>query len=95
MSEITPINVLNHEIIGLETQVTASRDPSHIARKGTVVAETMDMIQLDTADGEILLSKEVCTFQFRLPDGTIVQVDGGLLRGRPEDRMKKRHTRRW
>ncbi len=95
MSEITPINVLNHELIGLETQVTESRDPGHILRKGTVVAETMDMIQLDTAEGEILLSKEVCIFQFRLPDSTIVQVDGGLLRGRPEDRMKKRHVRRW
>ena len=95
MTQITPLNILNHELIGLETHVVGSRDPGHVSKKGTVVAETREMIQLDTANGEVIISKELCVFQITLPDGTVVQVDGNLLKGRPEDRMKKRHNRRW
>ncbi len=95
MSEISPLNILNHELIGLETHVVGSKDPTHVSRKGIVVAETKDMIQLETAQGNILLPKDVCVFHIKLPDGTTVQVDGNLLRGRPEDRLKKRHKRRW
>ena len=93
MSTMTPLNILNHEIIGLKTHIIGSRDPTHVSREGTIIAETKDMIQLDTAEGEILLPKDVCVFQITLPDGTTVQVDGNLLYGRPEDRMKKRHGR--
>jgi len=94
MSQITPMNLLNHEIIGLQTHVIGSRDPSHVNKKGIIIAETKEMIQLDTQEGEILLPKDVCVFQITLPDGTIVEVDGNLLSGRPEDRMKKHHGRR-
>jgi len=95
MSQITPLNILNHELIGLETHVVGSRDPGHVSKKGTVVAETKEMIQLDTDDGDVLLPKDVCIFEITLPDGTIVRVDGNLLKGRPEDRLKKRPIRRW
>ena len=95
MSQITPLNLINHELIGLSTHVVGSRDPGHVSKKGTIVAETKEMIQLDTDNGEVLLPKEVCVFQITLPDGTMVQVDGNLLKGRPEDRMKKRQIRRW
>ncbi|MHA1906901.1 MAG: ribonuclease P protein component 1 [Candidatus Thorarchaeota archaeon] len=95
MTQITPFNILNHELIGLETHVVGSRDPGHVSKKGTVVAETREMIQLDTDNGEVLLPKDVCIFQITLPDETVVQVDGNLLKGRPEDRMKKRQIRRW
>ena len=95
MSEVTPLNLLNHEIIGLETHVVGSRDPGHVSKRGTIVAETKDMIQLDTGEGNVFLPKDVCVFEITLPDGIIVQVDGNLLQGRSEDRMKKRHGRRW
>lgn len=95
MSQITPLNLLNHELIGLETHIVQSRDPNHVSKKGKIVAETREMIQLDTTEGEVLLAKGVCVFQITLPDGVVVQVDGNLLRGRPEDRLKKRQSRRW
>ena len=95
MSQITPLNILNHELIGLDTHVVGSRDPSHISKRGRIVAESREMIQLDTNEGEVLLAKEVCVFQITLPDGAVVQVDGNLLKGRPEDRLKKRQSRRW
>ncbi|MHA1934848.1 MAG: ribonuclease P protein component 1 [Candidatus Thorarchaeota archaeon] len=92
---VSPLKILNHELVGLETHVVASRDPTHVNRLGTIVAETREMIQLDTDQGEILLSKEVCVFEIKFKDGSVVRVDGNLLRGRPEDRLKKRTNRRW
>ena len=92
---ISPVNLLKHEIVGLSTHIVRSRDPSHISREGTVVAETRDMLQIDTSFGDILIAKDLCVFDFTLPDGTVVRVDGELLRGRSEDRLKKRQSRRW
>lgn len=92
---ISPLNLFRHELIGLETQVVKSRDPTHVSRCGKIVGESKEMIQISTEEGEILLPKEVCVFSIKLPDGELVQIDGGLLRGRPEDRMKKRISRRW
>ncbi|MFW9908285.1 MAG: ribonuclease P protein component 1 [Candidatus Thorarchaeota archaeon] len=94
MSDVTPLNILNHELIGLETHVVNSRDPGHVSKRGKIVAETREMIQLETDEGEVLLSKEVCIFQIELPDGTLIQIDGNLLKGRPEDRLKKHQNRR-
>jgi RNase P/RNase MRP subunit p29 len=53
------------------------------------------MIHLNTSVGVIQLSKSNCVFDMSLPDGTIVRVDGHVLKGRPEDRLKKRLSRRW
>jgi ribonuclease P protein subunit POP4 len=92
---ISPQNLFRHELIGLEAHVVNSRDPSHVSHSGKIVGESKEMIQMDTDDGEILLPKEVCVFRIKLPDGDLVQVDGDLLRGRPEDRLKKRVSRRW
>ncbi len=92
---ITHQNLLRHELVGLETHIVGSRDPGHVCRRGTIVAESKEMIQLDTEDGDILLPKNVCVFEIKLPSGDVIRVDGDLLRGRPEDRVKKRQSRRW
>ena len=39
---------------------------------------------------EKLIQKDVSVFQFKVPDGTIVEIDGKILLNRPEDRIKKR-----
>ncbi len=39
--------------------------------------------------------KEVAVFRFRFSDGAIVEIDGKLLVGRPEDRLKKSVKRLW
>jgi ribonuclease P protein subunit POP4 len=63
--------------------------------KGTILGESKEMIQIDTEKGTVAVTKKICVFDITLPDGTVVRVDGGLLRGRPEDRMKKRLNRSW
>ena len=93
--KVTPMNIFRHELVGLTTEVVASRDSSQIHRKGTIIDESKEMLILETKEGKIMLPKEVCIFDLGLPDGTIVRIDGNLLRGRPEERLKKRLSRRW
>jgi len=39
--------------------------------------------------------KDQAVFQFQFFDGTIVEIDGKLLVGRSEDRLKKTMKRLW
>ncbi|NHJ12574.1 MAG: ribonuclease P protein subunit [Candidatus Thorarchaeota archaeon] len=93
--DISPVNLLNHELIGLKAHVVRSSDPGLISRSGIISDETREVILLSTTDGTVMLPKGNCTFDVHLPDGDVVRVDGQLLQGSPEDRLKKRHTRRW
>ena len=92
---IAPENIVRHELTGLATHVVESKDPNLTCRSGTILGETKEMIRLDTENGEISVSKSVCVFEITLPNGAVVRVDGNVLRGRPEDRMKKRLNRSW
>jgi len=39
--------------------------------------------------------KDTAIFDFVMPDGTVVEIDGKVIIGRPEDRIKKRPRRLW
>ncbi|MFW9793169.1 MAG: ribonuclease P protein component 1 [Candidatus Thorarchaeota archaeon] len=92
---IAPQNIVRHELVGLSTHIVDSKDPNHVCTRGTILGESKEMFQIDTEKGTISVPKKICVFDITLPDGTIVRIDGGLLRGRPEDRMKKRPNRSW
>ncbi len=93
--KISPENIARHEIVGLSTHIVESRDPSHVCRKGVILSESKEMIQIDTEHGAISVPKGICVFDLTLPDNTVVRINGRVLRGRPEDRMKKRLNRSW
>jgi len=92
---ITPQNIIRHELVGLPTHIVESKDPGHVCRKGIILSESKEMIQIDTDTGTIIVPKGICVFDMTLPDSSIIRVEGKLLRGRPEDRMKKRLNRSW
>ncbi|MHA1137036.1 MAG: ribonuclease P protein component 1 [Candidatus Thorarchaeota archaeon] len=92
---IAPENIVRHELTGLTTHVIESSDPNLACRSGTILGETKEMIRLETKSGEISVPKRVCVFDITLPNGAVVRVNGNVLRGRPEDRMKKRLNRSW
>ena len=92
---IAPENIVRHELTGLTTHVVESKDPNLTCRSGTILGETKEMIRLETKSGEVSVPKSVCVFDITLPNGAVVRVDGNVLRGRPEDRMKKRLNRSW
>ena len=92
---ISPQNIAKHELVGLSTHIVESKDPNHVCRKGVILGESKEMIRIGTEHGTIAVPKGICVFDMTLPDNTVVRIDGGLLRGRPEDRMKKRLNRSW
>ncbi|TFG33261.1 ribonuclease P protein subunit [Candidatus Thorarchaeota archaeon] len=92
---IAPENIVRHELTGLVTHIVESRDPTLKCRSGIILGETKEMIRLDTKSGEVNVPKSVCVFDITLPNGAVVRVDGSVLHGRPEDRMKKRLNRSW
>ncbi|KXH76687.1 MAG: hypothetical protein AM326_06780 [Candidatus Thorarchaeota archaeon SMTZ-45] len=92
---ITPQNILRHELVGLPTHIVESKDPSHVCKEGIILSESKEMIRIGTARGTISIPKGICVFDLTLPDSVVVRINGELLRGRPEDRIKKRFNRSW
>ena len=88
---ITPQNIFRHELVGLHVEVLKSTHEGFIGIKGEVVDETKNTIKVEDVMGcEKLIPKNVATFQFTLPDGAVVEVDGKIIVARPEDRIKKK-----
>jgi ribonuclease P protein subunit POP4 len=106
---IAPENLVRHELVGLRVRIAESSDPAHEKVSGTVVDETYGTLRIETARKiskktskertekieriEKIIPKSTTIFIFALPNKTEVQVDGRLLVGRPEDRIKKKLPR--
>jgi len=84
--------ILEDELIGLSVSVDNSTDKSKKGLLGRVVDETKNMLIIDTKDGVKKLAKSECTFTFMYM-GEPVKLEGKLIVGRPEDRIKK--GKRW
>lgn len=91
---IKPENILKHELIGLHALVSKSSNRSLTGTRGRIIDETRNTFKLETRKGVRVIPKDVAVFRLDLPDGSVVEVDGTRLVGRPENRMKAR-TRRW
>jgi ribonuclease P protein subunit POP4 len=87
---ITPKNLVRHELIGLKVKVVKSTEKTQRGLTGVVIDETYNTLKIETRKGEKTVIKSNCVFIFTLPDKTKVQVDGKVLIGRPENRIKKK-----
>jgi ribonuclease P protein subunit POP4 len=81
-------------LIGLHAKIVRSSDSTHVGVEGKVIDESRNTLLLAQGGEEKVIVKDVAVFHFTLPDGTIVEVDGGVIVGRPEDRIKRRRDRR-
>jgi len=90
---ITPQNLIRHELIGLKVKIKQSKNKSQVGLRGRVIDETYKILKIETNKGEKSIPKDITIFIFTLPNGTKVQVDGKILIGRPEDRIKKKLPR--
>jgi len=91
---VTPA-VLQQEFIGLNARVVKSSQPNYVGISGKVVDETRNTLVILSENKKKIVIKDVAIFYFTLPDGTIVEIDGKAIVGRPENRVKKRARRRW
>jgi len=91
---ITPLNLIRHELIGLNVKIVRDSNPCNLNISGTVVDETRNTLTIMQNSVQKMISKNNTLFQFNLPSKD-VQVEGVNLIGRPEDRVKKTLKRRW
>jgi len=91
---IKPENILRHELIGLNATIAKSSNRFLTGKRGRIIDETKNTLRLSTKKGILVIPKDIAVFRLDLPDGSIVEVEGTRLVGRPENRMKTR-TRRW
>jgi ribonuclease P protein subunit POP4 len=87
--------IVQGEFIGLNAKVVKANNASNVSVSGPVVDETRSTLVIRHKNDDKVIVKETAVFQFRLQDGTVVEIEGKAILGRPEDRVKKRLRRRW
>lgn len=87
--KITPYNILRHELIGSHIEVVRSSCPQYKGIDGVVIGETKNTLVIRTAKGDRTLPKKDNVFQISV-DSMRLLVDGSLIIGRPEDRIKNK-----
>ena len=81
-------NILQHELIGLRTQVSNCKNRKDSEIKGRVIDETQKSLIIEDKGKEKRVFKQNNDFIFNLPDSK-VKVRGSSLLGRPWERIKK------
>ncbi len=87
---ITPYNVLRHELVSLEAKVADSTDSNLVGLSGVISDETQKTITLKGPKGLKKVPKENTTLSIHTDSGDKLLVNGSLLLGRPEERIKKK-----
>ncbi len=82
-------NIVKHELIGLECEITSATDPTLVGKKGTIVDETMNTLVIAERSGEKRIPKGNVTLLLKSNKEEVV-IQGKRLIGRPEDRVKNR-----
>jgi ribonuclease P protein subunit POP4 len=91
---VTP-DIIRGEFIGTEAKVSKSTHPGYVGLYGKIIDETRNTFTILHEGKRKKIIKNSAIFHFKFSDGTIVEIDGKLLLGRPEDRLKKRVKRLW
>jgi ribonuclease P protein subunit POP4 len=92
--KVTP-EIIRYEFIGTEGKVARSPHEGYVGLGGKVIGETKNTFTFLLKGKEKSVIKESAVFNFKFDDGTVVEIDGKLLVGRPEDRVKKSIKRLW
>ncbi len=89
------LEIVQGEFIGLNAKVVKANNACYVSVSGPVVNETQRTLVIRHENEDKTIVKETTVFQFILQDGSVVEIQGKAILGRPEDRVKKRLTRRW
>jgi len=92
--KVTP-DIIRCEFIGTEAKVARSTHRGYVGLRGKIIDETRNTFTLLYKGERKIVVKESSIFHFKFSDGTVVEIDGKLLVGRPEGRLKKRVRRLW
>jgi ribonuclease P protein subunit POP4 len=92
--KVTP-DIINGEFIGTEGRIAESNHSGYVRVSGEVIDESKNTFTILQGGKKKSIIKEAAVFRFRFCDGTVVEIDGKLLVGRSEDRLKKSVKRLW
>jgi ribonuclease P protein subunit POP4 len=92
--KVTP-DIIRYEFIGTEGKVAKSPHQNYVGLGGRVIGETKNTFSFQSEGKTKSVIKESAVFDFKFDDGTVVEIDGKLLVGRSEDRLKKSIKRLW
>ena len=80
--------------MGLQLKIANSKNKNLVGIEGKIVDETKNMFTIETKDGEKKITKDQCVFEIALTKNETVIIDGSLLNGKPEKRIKKTKTKK-
>jgi len=83
---ITSENVLQHELVGLETTIIESTNPEFVNVKGTIVYETKSMLKINHSNQLKQYPKKNNTWEFSI-NGNKTSIEGFKIQKRPADRI--------
>jgi ribonuclease P protein subunit POP4 len=86
----TPYNILRHELVGLRAKVVEASDSGLKGLSGVISDETKNTLTLKGSKGPKKVPKEHVTLSIHTDSGDELLVNGSLLLGRPEERIKKK-----
>jgi ribonuclease P protein subunit POP4 len=92
--KVTP-EIIRFEFVGTEGKVARSPHRGYVGLGGKIISETRNTFTFLKEGKAKSVIKESAFFNFKFDDGTVVEIDGKLLVGRPEDRLKKSIKRLW
>ncbi|MCW4047023.1 MAG: ribonuclease P protein component 1 [Candidatus Bathyarchaeota archaeon] len=88
-------DIIRGEFVGTEAKIVKSPHADYVGLHGEIIGETKNTFTIMHGGKAKSIIKDQAVFNFKFSDGTIVEIDGNLLVGRPEDRLKKNVKRLW
>ena len=77
---------------GLPIKILKSSSKELEEREGTIISETAKMLQIQTLNKKFFINKTGSIFEIQLKDGLNYVVEGDILNGLPDARIKKKLT---
>jgi len=82
MMKITS-SIVQDEFIGLDAKVVKSSNPDLVGIAGKIINETRNTFTILQNGDQKVVVKDTSVFGFVMPDGTVVEIDGEVVMGRP------------
>lgn len=92
--KVTP-DIIRCELIGTDVQIAGSSHHGNVGMSGKVVDESRNTFTILCKGKRKTIVKDSSVFRFEFSDRTVVEINGRLLAGRPENRLKKTIKRLW
>ena len=82
--------ILSSSLVGLEIEIVHSSSEDLIGVNGVIEEETSNLLKVLTKKKSLWVPKLNQVFKIKVSDDTIIQVEGHMVKGTPETRVRKK-----